>query len=208
LALGLIGKKIGMTQIFSPEGEVIPVTLLKVGPCAVVQKKTVTKDGYSAIQLGFAEKKLEKLTKPYQGHFRKLNGKAYSVLKEFRIDKVDSYEVGEEIAVEIFELGERVEVSGFSRGKGFAGNVKRWGFSRGPMSHGSKFHRAVGSSGMSAYPGKVLRGKKMPGHMGSQRVTVRSLEIVDKSEQENIISVKGAVPGGRNGVVTVCKLKG
>lgn len=208
MALGLIGKKIGMTQIFSPEGEVIPVTLLKVGPCTVVQKKTVTKDGYSALQLGFAEKKLEKLTKPHQGHFKKLNGKAYSVLKEFRIDMADSYEVGEEIAVGIFELGERVEVSGFSRGKGFAGNVKRWGFSRGPMSHGSKFHRAVGSSGMSAYPGKVLRGKKMPGHMGSQRVTVRSLEIVDKSEQENIIFVKGAVPGGRNGVVTVCKLKG
>jgi large subunit ribosomal protein L3 len=205
--IGLIGKKIGMTQIFSSDGEVIPVTVVEAGPCAVVQKKTVERDGYSALQLSFSERKLEKLTKPLQGHFKKLNGKAYSVLKEFRIKETDKYEVGDQITLDIFEIEEKVAVSGISSGKGFAGVIKRWSFSRGPMSHGSKLHRGLGSTGMSAFPGKVLKGKKMPGHMGSKRLKVRSLEIVDKKEQENIIFIKGAIPGGKNGIITIHKLK-
>ncbi len=205
MALGLIGKKVGMTQIFSPEGEIIPVTVLQVGPCAVVQKKTVEKDGYQALQLGFAEKKAEKFTKPLQGHCKKAGDKVYAVLKEFRTPEIDKYEVGDEITASIFETGESVVVSGTSKGSGFAGNIKRWGFSRGPMSHGSKFHRVVGSIGASAYPAKVFKGKKMPGHLGSRTVSVRGLQIVDKNDQEHIILVRGAVPGARNGLVTVRK---
>jgi large subunit ribosomal protein L3 len=156
--------------------------------------------------LSFKEIAPAKLTKPLQGHFKKLNGKAYAILKEFRIAEADKYEVGDQITAEIFEPGEKVQVVGVSKGKGFQGNIKRWGFSRGPMTHGSKFHRAVGSSGMSASPSKVLKGKKMPGHMGATRVTVKNLEIVDLREQENIVLIKGAVPGRKNGIVTICKL--
>ena len=206
MAIGIIGKKIGMTQMFTSKGEMIPVTVIEAGPCAVAQKKTLDKDGYTALQLGFGEKKVEKLTKPLRGHFKVLNGKAYSELKEFRVGEVDKYEVGEQITVDIFKPGEKVEITGTSKGKGFAGNIKRWGFSRGPMKHGSKFHRGVGGVSGSAYPGKVFRGKKMPGHLGSARVTVRSLEIVDARLNENILFIKGAIPGARNGIVTVCKL--
>jgi large subunit ribosomal protein L3 len=206
VAIGLIGKKIGMTQIYSSDGNVVPVTVIEAGPCAVVQKKTVERDGYPALQLSFKEIAPAKLTKPLQGHFKKLNGKAYAILKEFRIAEADKYEVGDQITAEIFEPGEKVQVVGVSKGKGFQGNIKRWGFSRGPMTHGSKFHRAVGSSGMSASPSKVLKGKKMPGHMGATRVTVKNLEIVDLREQENIVLIKGAVPGRKNGIVTICKL--
>jgi large subunit ribosomal protein L3 len=206
VAIGLIGKKIGMTQIYSSDGNVVPVTVIEAGPCAVVQKKTVERDGYPALQLSFKEIAPAKLTKPLQGHFKKLNGKAYAILKEFRIAEADKYEVGDQITAEIFNPGEKVQVAGVSKGKGFQGNIKRWGFSRGPMTHGSKFHRAVGSSGMSAWPSKVLKGKKMPGHMGSTRVTVKNLEIVDLREQENIVLIKGAVPGRKNGIVTICKL--
>ena len=207
MALGLIGKKIGMTQVFSSNGELVPVTVIEAGPCTVVQKKTVDRDGYNALQLGYCEKKLEKLNKPLQGHFKNLGGKAFGVLKEFRIDATDTYQVGDQIDVSIFEPGETISVSGISKGKGFAGNVKRWGFNRGPMSHGSKFHRVVGSIGSSAFPSRVFKGKRMPGHLGSEKVTVKNLEVIDLRKDENILLVKGAVPGRRNCIVTILKKK-
>ncbi|MCX8044385.1 MAG: 50S ribosomal protein L3 [Desulfobacterota bacterium] len=208
MALGLIGKKIGMTQIFSSDGEIVPVTVIEAGPCVVVQKKDRNRDGYSALQLGYGQIKPEKLTKPLQGHFKKLGGKAFSVLKEFRTDAHEGYQVGDQIDVNIFSRGERVSVSGISKGKGFAGNIKRWGFNRGPMSHGSKFHRVVGSIGSSAWPSRVFKGKRMPGHLGAEKVTVKNLEIVDLRADENIVLVRGAVPGGKNSIVTILKNKG
>lgn len=207
MALGLIGKKIGMTQVFSSNGELVPVTVIEAGPCTVVQKKTVDRDGYSALQLGYGEKKPEKLNKPLRGHFKHLGGKAFGVLREFRIDATDTYQVGDQIDVSIFKPGEKISVSGISKGKGFAGNVKRWGFNRGPMSHGSKFHRVVGSIGSSAFPSRVFKGKRMPGHLGSEKVTVKNLEVVDLRKDENILLVKGAVPGRRNCIVTILKKK-
>lgn len=194
-----------MTNVFSPDGEAIPVTVLEVGPCAVVQKKTVDKDGYSALQLGFAEKKLEKMTKPIQGHFKNTNSKAYAILKEFRIAEGDEYDVGAELTVALFEAGDKVDITGTSKGRGFSGNIKRWGFARGPMKHGSKFHRGVGGVSGSAYPGKVFKGKKMPGHYGNARTTIKSLQIVDTRPDENLILVKGAVPGAKNGIITITK---
>lgn len=194
-----------MMQVYSPEGEVIPVTLIEAGPCAVIQKKTAANDGYAALQLGFLEKNPAKMIKPLQGHFKKLGGKAYTVLKEFRFDETDSYQVGDQITLDMFNTGDKVVVCGISKGKGYAGNIKRWGFNRGPMSHGSKFHRVVGSIGSSAYPSHVFKGKKMPGHMGSQKLTMRNLEIVEKRTGENILFIKGAVPGGKNGIVTIYK---
>jgi len=207
VALGLIGKKLGMTQIFSKEGEIIPVTAIKVGPCVVVQQKTSAKEGYDALQLAFGEKKLGKVTKPLQGHFKPLNGAAYAILKEFRVAGGDAYKVGDVITSGIFEQGERVRVSGCSKGHGFTGNIKRWGFNRGPMSHGSKFHRVVGSVGASAFPSRTFKGKRMPGHRGAQQVTVRNLEIVDTNREDNVIFVHGAIPGAKNGIVTVYKMK-
>lgn len=208
MALGLIGKKLGMTQIFSKEGQIIPVTAIEIGPCVVVQKKTIATEGYDAIQLGFSEKKTAKVNKPLQGHFKPLNGKAYAVLQEFRIAGGDAYKVGDVITGGIFALGERVRISGCSKGHGFTGNIKRWGFNRGPMSHGSKFHRVVGSVGASAFPSRTFKGKRMPGHMGAQKVTVRNLEIVETSHEGCVIFVHGAVPGAKNGIVTVCKMQG
>ncbi|MCP4715586.1 MAG: 50S ribosomal protein L3 [Deltaproteobacteria bacterium] len=205
MALGLIGKKLGMTQIYSPQGEAIPVTVIELGPCTVVQKKVDESDGYNALQLGFGDKKIEKCSKPALGHFKKHGDKAYTVLKEFRAKDAE-YQVGDAITTTIFEKGEFVRITGVSKGKGFAGNIKRHGFACGPMTHGSKFHRAVGSSGMSAWPSKVLKGKKMPGHLGTDKVTVKNLEIIETREAENIILLKGAVPGVKNGIVTVCKL--
>ena len=205
--MGLIGKKIGMTQVFTHDGERIPVTVIEAGPCVVVQKKTVEKDGYSALQLGFSEKKPEKLTKPLQGHFKELEDKAYAILREVRLSQDNEHNVGDKITVDIFKAGEKVSVSGISKGKGFAGNIKRWGFARGPMTHGSKFHRAVGSSGMSANPSRVLKGKKMPGHLGTDKVTVKNVEVIDFRQEENILLLKGAVPGGKNGIITIFKTK-
>ncbi len=205
MALGLIGKKIGMSHMFSPDGDVIPVTVIRVGPCAVVQKKTREKDGYSALQLGFNEIKAQKLNKPDQGRFKHLDGKAFSILKEFRVDDTDGYDVGSELTVEMFESGETVSVSGTTKGRGFSGNIKRWGYHRGPMKHGSKFHRGVGGVSGSAYPGKVFRGKKMPGHYGNAWMKVKGLMVVDTQPEEHLILVSGAVPGGKNGLVIITK---
>ncbi len=205
MALGIIGKKIGMTQIFSPDGEVIPVTVVQAGPCTVVQKKTSEKDGYSALQLGFGEKKPRKCTKPMQGHFKKAGGTAISALREFRIEDDASYDVGQALTVDIFEQGETVEITGTSKGKGFAGSIKRHGFNRGPMAHGSKHHRAVGSTGHSAWPSKVFKGKRMPGQLGNTRVTVKGLQVVDTRPQENLLLIRGAVPGHKNSLLMICK---
>jgi large subunit ribosomal protein L3 len=205
VSIGIIGKKIGMTQVFTKDGALIPVTVIEAGPCAVVQKKINEKDGYSALKLGFAGVKSELLNKPDQGQFKNLDGKAFTVLKEFRVEESDEHNVGDQLTIDIFELGEKVIVTGVTKGKGFAGVIKRWGFARGPKTHGSKHHRAPGSTGMCAYPSKVLKGKKMPGHMGTDRMTFKNIEIIDKRSQDNLLLVKGNIPGAKNGIITVSK---
>jgi large subunit ribosomal protein L3 len=202
---GLIGKKLGMTQYFTSAGEMIAVTVLEVGPCAVVQKKTIARDGYEAVKLGFRERKPEKMNRPDRGQYKHLDGKAYAVLKEFRTDAGSSHEIGAELTADFFQAGDVVEVRGTTKGRGFAGNIKRWGFGRGPMKHGSKFHRGVGGQ-IGTDPGKTLRGKKLPGHYGNAAMTVKGLRIVETRPGENIILVHGAVPGARNGMVTVTKV--
>ena len=206
MALGLIGKKLGMTQVFSTEGEFVSVTVIEAGPCVVMQKKTLGNDGYTALQLGFGQKKLEKLNKPLQGHLKKAGDRGFLFLREFRSAQVDAFSVGDQVSLDIFESGEKVEIIGTTKGKGFAGNIKRWGFNRGPMSHGSKFHRVVGSIGSSAYPSRVYKGKKMPGRLGGEQLTAKNIKIVDKNQAENIILVKGAVPGPKNGILLICKM--
>lgn len=205
MALGLIGRKLGMTQVFSSEGELVAVSVIEAGPCVVLQKKSPENDGYEALQLGYGQKKLEKLNKPLAGHMKKAGDRGFSHLREFRSGKAGDYAVGDQISLDIFQNGEQVEITGITKGKGYAGNIKRWGFNRGPMSHGSKFHRVVGSIGSSAYPSRVFKGKKMPGHLGSDRMTVKNIRIVDKRQAENVLLVKGAVPGPKNGIVVICK---
>jgi large subunit ribosomal protein L3 len=207
VALGIIGKKIGMTQMFSPEGEVIPVTVVQAGPCTVVQKKTAEKDGYSALQLGFGEKKAKRCSRALQGHLKKAGDAVCAVLREFRVENDVAYDVGQAVSVDIFEPGETVEITGTSKGKGFAGSIKRHGFNRGPMAHGSKHHRAPGSTGHSAWPAKVFKGKRMPGQLGNERVTVRGLQIVDSRPDENLLLIRGAVPGHKNSLIMICKAK-
>jgi len=200
---GLIGMKIGMTQIFSEDGERIPVTVIQAGPCTVVQKKTAEKEGYNALQMGFLPQKEKRVKKPQLGHFRKANVPPFRFLKEFRIDAVDEYAPGSVITVEIFRKGDRVDVTGVSKGRGFAGVMKRWGFGGGPAAHGSMFHRAPGSVGATTDPGRTIKGKKLPGHMGMRRVTVKNLKVIDVKPDENLLLVKGAVPGPNKGIVYI-----
>ncbi|MBW1981129.1 MAG: 50S ribosomal protein L3 [Deltaproteobacteria bacterium] len=199
----LIGKKLGMSRQFSSSGEVTPVTVIQAGPCVITQIKSTDKEGYNALQLGFGEKKPQRTTKPLLGHFNKCGKGPFAVLREVRVAAVDDYEVGQEIRADIFRPGEMVAVTATSKGKGFAGTIKRWNFSRGPMSHGSKNKRPPGSIGCSATPSRVVRGRKMPGQMGNRRVTVKNLQIVDIRPEQNLILLKGAVPGGRNGIVMI-----
>ncbi|HOO32512.1 MAG TPA: 50S ribosomal protein L3 [Thermotogota bacterium] len=199
---GLIGKKIGMTQIYK-DGKRIPVTVVQAGPCVVVQKKTEEVDGYTSIQLGFEKQKEQRMTKPVLGHFKKANVEPMKHLKEFRVDDVDAYELGQEITVELFEEGTKVDVVGVSKGKGYSGAMKRWNFSGGEKSHGSKFHRALGSTGQHSYPARVFPGKKMPGQYGNTQVTVQNLEIVRVDKENNLLAVKGAIPGARNSLVYI-----
>ncbi len=202
MSMGLIGKKIGMSQIFSG-GEVIPVTVIQAGPCKVVQKKTVEQDGYEAMQLSFEEEKKQKrVTKAMAGHFKKANVAAHRFLREFR---AGGFEQGQDVTVDIFKAGEFVAISGVSKGKGFAGVMKRHKFSGGPGTHGSMFNRAPGSIGASAYPSRVLPGKKLPGHMGDVTVTVKNLKVVDVRPEQNLLLVRGAVPGAENGLVLIYK---
>lgn len=199
----ILGTKIGMTQIFDEMGKVIPVTVILAGPCTVVQKKTVETDGYEAIQVGYGEIKDKKVNKPLKGHFAKADTANKKYLRELRLEDISAYEVGTEIKADIFEAGEKIDVTGISKGKGFAGPMKRWGLHRGPMTHGSGYHRGSGSMGACSAPGRVMKGKKLPGHMGVKKVTVQNLEVVKVVADENIILVKGAVPGNKGGLVTV-----
>ena len=199
----IIAKKVGMTQVFSETGNLVPVTVLEAGPCVVVQKKTVENDGYSAVQLGFMDKK-EKLTvKPEKGHFDKAGIAPKKVLKEFRLEDAQSYEVGSEIKADVFAAGDKIDVSGTSKGKGYQGAIKRHGQHRGPMAHGSKYHRGLGSLSSCTTPGKFKKGKKMPGHMGNVTVTIQNLEVVSVDAEKNLILVKGAVPGPKNSVLAI-----
>ncbi len=199
----LIGKKLGMSQLFSSDGEVTPVTVIQAGPCTITQIKNVESDGYNALQLGFGEKKPQRTVKPLLGHLKRCGKGPFGVFKEVRVDDVAEFELGQEISADIFQVGELVNVMGRSKGKGFAGTIKRWNFSRGPMSHGGMNKRPPGSIGCSASPSRVIKGRKMPGQMGNRRVTVKGLKIVDVRPEENIILLKGAVPGARNGVVVI-----
>lgn len=201
---GILGKKIGMTQIYADDGRAVPVTVIKAGPCKVIQMKTPEKDGYEAIQLGFEEKKEKKATKPLLGHFKKASVPVYRYLREIRIPLKD-LTVGQDIGVEIFEKGERVDVTGISKGKGFAGVMKRHGYRGGPGSHGSMFNRAPGSIGSSSFPSRVWKGKGLPGHLGTERVTAKGLEVVDVKKELNILLVKGAVPGAKEGFLIISK---
>ena len=199
----IIGKKVGMTQIFDENGRVIPVTVVEAGPCVVVQKKTVETDGYDAIQVGFGELREKLVNKPRKGHFAKAGVSLRRTLKEFRMEDVANYNVGDEIKVDTFEIGDKVDVSGVSKGKGFQGTIKRWNASRGPMSHGSKFHRAPGSMGAASDPSRTFKNKRMPGHMGAKNTTVLNLEVVKIMSEKNIILIKGGIPGPNKGTVVI-----
>ena len=202
----IIGKKLGMSQVFTEDGIVIPVTVVEAGPCPVVQKKTVDKDGYDAVQVAFGsykdDKRADKLTnKPLKGHYAKAGVKPMRTLKEFRLDDCAAYEVGGAITCDVFAAGDKVDVVGTSKGHGFTGAIKRWNQHCGPMAHGSKYHRHAGSNGPATSPGRVFKGKKMPGQMGNVRVTVQNLEVVRVDADNNLILGKGAVPGAKKGLV-------
>ena len=200
---GIIGKKIGMTQIFDEAGKVVPVTVVEAGPCVVVQKKTVENDGYSALQLGYGDVKVQRVNKPMKGHFDKA-GVAYKrYVREFRFENAEEYSVKDEIKADIFAAGDKIDATAISKGKGFQGAIKRHGQHRGPMAHGSKFHRHQGSNGSATTPGRVFKGKGMPGHMGSVRVTVQNLEVVKVDTENNLLLVKGSVPGPKKSLVTI-----
>lgn len=200
---GLIGKKLGTTQIFDEQGQLVPVTVLQVGPCQITQIKKVETDGYSAVQLGFEDKKEKRVTKPLIGHFKKAGVKPKKYLAEVRVEDLNAYKVGDELKVDIFSATEKVNVTAKSKGRGFSGVVKRWGFRGGPGSHGAHFHRAPGSIGASATPSRVAKGKKMPGRYGYQQVTTRNLKVVKVDPENNLLLVKGAVPGANGTIVKV-----
>ena len=204
---GLIGKKVGMTQIFGNRGEVVPVTLIEAGPCVVLQKKISDQEGYDAVQLGYEDIKEKKLTKSLKAKFSKVKVKPKRYIREFRVSNTEDYKVGQELSVDIFEEGSFVDVCGTSKGKGFAGVIKRWGFKGGPKSHGSRFHRAPGSIGASASPSRVFKGQKLPGQMGNKRITMQNLEIVRLDKEKNLLVVKGAIPGASREIVTIEKAK-
>ena len=199
----LIGKKIGMTQIFDEKGNIVPVTAIEVGPCTVTQIKTVDQDGYQSIQLGFEDVKESKLTKPELGKFKKSKLTPKKYLREFPIESVDGINVGDEFKADVFEVGDKVDIQGTSKGKGFQGVIKRHGQSRGPMGHGSMYHRRPGSMGPTSTPGRVLPGKRLPGHMGVETVTVQNLEVVKVDLDKNVILVKGSVPGAKKSILKI-----
>ena len=198
----IIGKKIGMTQIFDAEGKVVPVTVIQAGPCNVIQRKTIETDGYEAVQLGFGEVKEKHVNKALKGHFAKSGVAVKKVLKEFRLDEI-TLNVGDEVKADVFAAGECVDVTGISKGKGYAGTVKRWGTHRGPMTHGSGYHRGPGSMGACSSPSRVFKGKRLAGHLGCEKVTVQNLDVVRVDMDRNLILVKGAIPGPKGGIVTI-----
>jgi large subunit ribosomal protein L3 len=202
---GIVGRKVGMTQIFNDDGHAIPVTVIEAGPCVVIQKKTVKHDGYSAIQVGFKPKKSHRVNRPLMGHFKKAGKGAFYFSRELKVEDAENFELGQEIKADIFDEGEYVDVTGYSKGRGFQGVVKRHGFGGGPGSHGSMFHRAPGAIGQCATPSRVWKNQKMPGQYGNERVTVMNLRVIKIFPEKNLILVKGAVPGSRNGMVIVRK---
>ncbi len=199
----ILGKKVGMTQIFAENGEVLPVTVVKAGPCSVIQKKVEEVDGYSAVQLGFGDVKEARVNRPLKGHFDKHDVTPKKYVREFRIAGVEELETGDAITVENFTDGDKVDVTAISKGKGFAGTVKRWNFNTGPKTHGSRNYRLPGSIGAGSDPAKVFKGKKMPGHMGHEQVTVQNLEVVKIDAEKDLLLIKGAVPGPKKGLVTI-----
>lgn len=199
----IIGRKVGMTQLFTADGKMLPITVIEAGPCPVVQKKTVEHDGYEALQVGFAPIREKLVTKPMLGHFKKASVGAHRYVKEIKLDNAAEYEAGQVITVDMFETGDKVDVTGKSKGKGFQGVIKRWNQSRGRMTHGSRYHRRVGSMSACSYPGEVFKHKNLPGHMGSERITVQNLEVVRVDAERNLLLIKGAIPGAKGSLVVV-----
>ena len=199
----ILGKKIGMTQVFTEDGQLIPVSVIQAGPCQVVQKKTEEVDGYTAVQVGYEDKKERRANKPEKGHFQKANVPVKKYLKEFKLDNAAELNVGDELTVEQFADGDVLDVTGTSKGHGFAGTIKRWGTHRGPMTHGSHYHRGPGSLGACSDPSRVFKGKKMPGHYGVVKVTIQNLDLVKIDKDRNLLLVKGSIPGPKGGLVVV-----
>jgi len=199
----ILGKKIGMTQVFREDGTMVPVTVVLAGPCPVTQIKTVDHDGYDAVQMAFMPVREKLITKPQMGHLKKAGVEAHKYVKEFRLDDCGQYQVGSVIKADVFEAGARVDVTGTSKGKGFEGNIKRWNQARGRKAHGSHSYRVAGSLGACTYPGEVFKTKRLPGHMGRERITVQNLEIVRSDAERNLLLIKGAVPGANGGLVLV-----
>ena len=199
----ILATKVGMTQIFNEDGVLVPVTVLQAGPCVVTQVKTVENDGYKAVQVGFVDKREKLVSKPVKGHFDKAGVSYKRYVREFRLYKAEDYSVKDEIKADVFAAGDKIDATAISKGKGFQGAIKRHGQHRGPMAHGSKFHRHQGSNGSATTPGRVFKGKGMPGHMGSVKVTIQNLEVVRVDADSNLILVKGAVPGPKKSLVTV-----
>ncbi|NNJ29639.1 50S ribosomal protein L3 [Lacrimispora defluvii] len=200
---GILATKVGMTQIFNENGVLTPVTVLQAGPCVVTQVKTVENDGYSAVQVGYVDKREKLVSKPLKGHFNKAGVSYKRFVREFRLENASEYSVKDEIKADIFAAGDKIDATAISKGKGFQGAIKRHGQSRGPMAHGSKFHRHAGSNGAASDPSKVFKGKKMPGQMGNKKITIQNLEIVKVDIENNLILVKGAVPGPKKSLVTI-----
>ena len=199
----ILGKKIGMTQVFTEDGQLIPVSVIQAGPCQVVQKKTEEVDGYTAVQVGYEDKKERRANKPEKGHFQKANVPVKKYLKEFKLDNAAELNVGDELTVEQFADGDVLDVTGTSKGHCFAGTIKRWGTHRGPMTHGSHYHRGPGSLGACSDPSRVFKGKKMPGHYGVVKVTIQNLDLVKIDKERNLLLVKGSIPGPKGGLVVV-----
>ena len=199
----ILATKVGMTQIFDESGVLIPVTVLQAGPCVVTQVKTVDNDGYSAVQVGFCDKREKLVNKPLKGHFDKAGVSYKRYLKEFKFEDAESYALGQEIKADIFAAGDKIDATAISKGKGFQGAIKRHGQSRGPMAHGSKYHRHAGSNGACSDPSKVFKGKRMPGQMGNKKVTIQNLEVVRVDAENNLLLVKGAVPGPKKSMITI-----
>jgi large subunit ribosomal protein L3 len=199
----ILATKVGMTQVFNAEGVLVPVTVLQAGPCVVTQVKTVENDGYKAVQVGFVDKREKLVNKPLKGHFDKAGVSYKRFVREFRFENAEEYSVKDEIKADVFAAGDKIDATAVSKGKGFQGAIKRHGQSRGPMAHGSKYHRHAGSNGACSDPSKVFKGKRMPGHMGSKQVTVQNLEVVKVDVENNLLLVKGAVPGPKKSLVTI-----
>ena len=203
----IIGRKLEMSQLFAEDGTVLPVTLIEAGPCVVTQVKTPERDGYSALQIGFGKCKPKNVNKPLRGHLDRVGKGYFRILHEVRTDQSSDFQTGQELSVDVFTIGEFVDISGTSKGKGFSGTIKRWNFQRGPAGHGSKNIREPGSTGNATFPGRVIKGKKMPGQKGNKRVTLMGLKIVDIRPEENLLIVKGSVPGSTNGIIYIRKNK-